>query len=460
MGSKLQLRAYQERGVTFGLRHMANYKMVDLGLGKTVMELKTAEYTKIPIIVFAPLRVAYLTWPDEIKKWTPNLSFTILHGKKKDEKLKLKRDVYIINYDGLKWFFLACSSGKFPLRKYRFIFDESSFVKDPSTQRFKIFRKMMGIVSQNRSCLSATPASNGYHYLWSQYYLLDQGARLGAYYTPFRDKFFMYYPPPRNATIPKPFAELEIQERIRDITFRLDQKDHLELPPLNINDIKLDLPPAIRNIYNQMKKDSVLQFSDTQTATAFFDAARNNKCRQIVQGGVYVDKNPNERVATWRQLHDAKAQILKEMVAMLPGKNIITCIQYRFELDIIQKVLKYKVPHISGTTGATESTNTLHRWNAGKIPLLLVHPASISHGLNLQSAGHTMIWLALPWSLEQYQQTIGRLHRQGQQNAVTVHRIIFKNTVDDIVAQALSRKDATQRGLLDALKEEFSDDGY
>lgn len=449
-------RPYQERGIQFGLSHPANFKMVDLGLGKTMMELFTIKYTKTPTIIFAPLRVVYMTWPDEIAKWTPELSYTILHGPKKDERLKLNRDIYLINYDGIKWFYLACLGGKFPLRKYRFVFDESSWIKDPSTQRFKFLRKMKSIISKNRSCLSATPAPNGYHELWSQYYMLDEGARLGPYFTPFRDKYFMYYPPPQNRTIPLPFAEIQIQETIRDITFRLDAKDHLQLPPTVFNPIVMELPAKLRKIYDKFREEMTLQFSATESASAFFSAALNNKCRQFLQGAVYLDEDKDKPVKRYMQLHDIKAQALKELCESLPGKNILACFQYRFELEIINKVFKQKLPYIAGGISAAESTTILRRWNAGQIPLLLVHPASVSHGLNLQSAGHTLVWVALTWSLEQYQQTIGRLARQGQEHTVTVHNLVFKNTVDYVLSDVLAKKGATQQDLLDALKGEFN----
>lgn len=448
-------RPYQERGIQFGLSHPANFKMVDLGLGKTMMELFTIQYTKTPTIVFAPLRVIYMTWPDEIAKWTPNLTYTILHGKDKDQRLKLDRNIYLINYDGIKWFYMACLNGKFPLRKYRFVFDESSWIKDPSTKRFKFLKKMQSIISRNRSCLSATPAPNGHHELWSQVYMLDQGARFGTAYSTFRDKYFVYYPPPQNRTIPKPFAELEIQERIKDITFRLDVKDHLQLPPLTINPIVVDLPPALRKMYDQFRREMTLEFSASESASAFFEASLNNKCRQFLQGAVYLDEDRDKRVKRYKQLHDIKAQVLKEICDSLPGKNILACFQYRFELEIINNVFKQKLPYIAGGISAAESTTILRRWNMGQIPLLLVHPASVSHGLNLQSAGHTLVWVALTWSLEQYQQTIGRLHRQGQTEAVTSHNIVFKNTVDYNLSSVLARKEATQQDLLDALREEF-----
>jgi SNF2 family DNA or RNA helicase len=133
----------------------------------------------------------------------------------------------------------------------------------------------------------------------------------------------------------------------------------------------------------------------------------------------------------------------------------LAAFQYRFELDIFSKVFGYKVPYIAGGISGTESSAILQRWNAGQIPLLLCHPASVGHGLNLQAAGHTLVWVGLPWDLEHFQQTVKRLHRQGQQNAVTVHIIAFRNTVDGRVAKVLADKDVTQQDLLDALKEEF-----
>ena len=454
----MALRPYQKRGVAFGYQNPAHFQMVDMGLGKTLTVLNLCQLVKMPTIVFAPLRVALMTWPDEIMKWTPNLSFTVLHGKDKDRNVKLERDIYIVNYDGLKWFYMECLKQNFRLRKCRFVFDESSMIKSPSTTRFKLIEKMRPLFGRHRINLSATPAPNGLHELWSQYKVLDDGKRLGAHYTPFRDKYFQFYPPPRNKTIPLRGTKEALYEKVQDITFRLDAKDYLELPPLTINNVTIDLPPSLRAQYNRLKADSLLEFSETVKATAFNDASLVNKCRQYLQGAVYLDNDPTVKVKRYKVLHDIKMQVLKEICELNAGKCILAPFQFRFELDIARKVFGYNIPTVSGGVGPKESVAILHAWNRGDIPLLMCHPGSISHGLNLQAMGHTLVWCGLPWSLEQYMQTIGRLHRQGQVQAVTSHNIVFRNTADERVASVLAMKDATQQDLLDALRKEFLDD--
>jgi SNF2 family DNA or RNA helicase len=200
----------------------------------------------------------------------------------------------------------------------------------------------------------------------------------------------------------------------------------------------------------------MLKFSEDIKSTAFNDAALSNKCRQFLQGAVYTDTT-GQRFGPkpYKQLHDIKAQMLKELCDYMPGKPILAAFQYRFELDIFNRVFNYRVPYIAGGISGVESTTILQKWNLGTIPLLLVHPASVSHGLNLQEAGCTLVWVALPWSLEQYLQLLGRLRRSGQKNVVGVHNFLFKDTIDDRIGRVLAMRDASQQDLLDALKEEF-----
>jgi SNF2 family DNA or RNA helicase len=445
----MELHDYQKRAVEFALEKKASYMAVDLGLGKTAIALKVIEQLRKrwgnATFVFAPLRVIYSTWPDEIKKWTPGLTYQILHGPHKKEKLNYKADIYLINYDGIKWLYDALTEPGRTWRRTHVIFDESSFLKSHSTKRFKILKKLSLLFTPYRMCLSATPAPNGYHELWSQYYLMDEGASLGKVFTHFRDRFFWYSGPPLYKTVIRQNAGREILQCIRNTTFRLESKDYLTLPECIYNEIPVELPSEVYKKYKRLEKDFYLEIAE-QDVSAFSAAALSMKLRQFIQGGIYIDGGGYEKI------HSCKIDVLKELFDSAAGNPILVPIQFKFEYELICKAFRTSLPVIAGRTSARQSMHYIEEWNQGNIPLLLCHPASIGHGLNLQAAGHVICWFGLTWSLEQYKQLIGRIYRQGQKNAVTVHHIIAKGTIDQRVLTVLRQKDATQQDLLDALK--------
>ena len=257
--------------------------------------------------------------------------------------------------------------------------------------------------------------------------------------------FFIYSGPPRYTNTLKKGSSHIIQQRIKPITFRLANKDYLKLPKYIHNEIKLELTPRLTKLYKQLEKDFVLQIQDAEI-TAFSAAALSMKLRQFIQGGLYNECG----IATW--IHNIKLKALDELIESSNYQPILCPIQFRFELDMLKKHFG-NVPVIAGKTNAAQSIEYINEWNRGNIPLLLCHPASIGHGLNLQASGHIICWYGLTWSLEQYHQLIGRIYRQGQKNAVLVHHLIMKNTVDEVVLKVLKRKEAVQADLLNALKE-------
>ena len=450
--TELKLHDYQESGADFIVKKRSAFLMWDMGLGKTAATLTARARLNMPALVFAPLRPLYSTWPAEIRKWVPGTKYTILHGPNKNPRLRNNSDIYLINYEGLKWFYNACCNGSFNLKKFMFIFDESSMMKDHRTKRFEMLNIMYPIFSPYRVCLSATPAPNGLHNLWTQLFLLDRGRRLGKSYWQFEKKHFIREENSRRI-LAKPFVERQIYDKIDDITHRLDANDYLKMPDLIYNQIRVKPDAKFTRLYNKLETDFFLEL-DAGTATARTAMVLSAKLRQAVQGAMYLDMpehfrgdKPFEVIHTW------KAEALKETLETI-NRNVICPIQYRFELDVIRKVLGRRVPIIYGKTPAHESAGLIAQWNRGKIPLLLCHPRSLSHGLNLQAGGSTIIWYGLPWSLEQYQQLIGRLYRQGQEAlAVIVHHIILSGTIDENVFNILKLRDANQSQLLDALRE-------
>lgn len=442
---KMNLYEYQKRAIKFALYHRATFQMLDVGLGKTVIALKTIQSVGIPALIFAPLRVATIVWPEEIKKWTPELTYTVLHGPSKDKKFQYDRDIYLVSYSSIAWYFDKLMYTCKDIRKFFLVLDESSMVKNRSTKRFKLMQKIAQVVSPYKMNLSATPSPNGLHELWSQFYILDGGERLGRSYNKYVDKYFDYMGPPVYSTTIKPFHDRLIYEKIEDISFRLSAKDYLELPEMIYNKVNLKMPPKLKTMYKKLEQDFFLKLNNEEI-TAFTAATKSLKLRQLLQGATYT-VNPEYKV-----IHELKVKALMEMMEMHSGSPILCTIQFRFELDMIQKALG-KVPIIAGGTSAKESATLVRKWNEGKLPLLLCHPASISHGMNLQAGGNIIIWYGLTWSLEQYHQLNGRLHRQGQKRAVVVNHLVFENTIDDVLLRVLSDKNATQQKLLDAIKD-------
>ena len=462
----MKLHKYQDRAIEFCLKNKAVFLAMDLGLGKTAVALEVIKRTKQPAIVFAPLRVAYNTWPEEIKNWAPELTYDILHGPNKSHTLKnSKADILLINYDGLKWFAkeilkhnkqIAVKTRKkvggtsrktLGWTKRMLILDESSMIKSPTTLRFKTLKKMFPLWSDYRLCLSATPSPNGYHELWSQYYMLDKGQRLFETFYQFRGAYFNYTGPPVFKTTIRKGSYERIRDTIKPITFRLGAKDYLDMPEVTYNDISLELPKALQDKYKELEDNFFLEFTGSE-ATAFSAAALSMKLRQFIQGAVYTDAQNGD----FYPLHRIKIDALKDLLETAAGQPILCPIQFKFERKMIHEFIDRSIPCIAGGTSIRDSNRLIKAWNEGNLPLLLCHPASLGHGVNLQAGGHNLLWFGLPWSLEHYKQLNGRLDRQGQTNHVMINHLIMKDTIDERVVKVLKEKDATMSKLLDALR--------
>lgn len=441
---------YQKRAVLWLLSHNGGYLAVDMGLGKTRIVL---EYIKTvrpkATLVVAPKIVALNTWPEQILEWAPELTYTVLHGSDKDENIKLKRDIYIVNYDGLKW--LANSPHGRKFRNGLLVLDESTMIKSPQSGRFKALKNIRAVFDAC-ICMSGTPAPNGYQDLWSQYFLIDYGKTLGPQYSKFFNKYFRATESRRIVPYSTELLK-EIPRACAKSTFRLSADDYLSLPEWVDNDIYVTMPRDIRELYKRFEEDFFLQLNDTATVTAVNMAVLSAKLRQFCQGALYTDAESANMVSGryYEIIHSLKLEALEEVLKQLNGQPTILPIQFSFELEELKRRFG-KVSAIVGGVPEKEQKQIIAAWNSGDLPFLVCHPASISHGVNLQTGGHYITWLSLTWNYEHYSQLNGRIRRTGQKYACIRNRILIKGTVEEKIAAALNYKGCNQQYLLDTIK--------
>jgi len=456
-----ELHPEQLEAISFAIQKRNAYIMAGMGVGKTAIALTTMAKVGITGIVVAPEKGCYTTWPDEMRKWTPGLSTTILHGPDKNLRLKLKRSFYTMPWSSLKWFYTACTQGKVDLRRFFWVFDEGSLLKSNTTVRFKMLVKMAKIMSEFKMVLSASPAPNGLHNLWPQYRILDGGKSLGYSYNKFRDRFFDYIPAPAYKTTIKPGASSQIYSAIKPITFRIDEKEFGYSQAIKYNPIYIDLPPRLQKMHDQFDRDFGLEFAGNQTITASTTAVARQKLRQFMQGAMYLDSEDGNvtplrnGVRPFKVIHNIKETYLKEILEYRQGKPLIIVTAFRFE----ELTLKQSLGDMPSITGMTKNAQTsamyIRQWNKKMIPNLLVHPQSLSHSVNMQDGGHEFWWHAMTWSLELFDQLNGRLNRQGQKYQVVVHIPIIRGSVDEDMFNVIKQKGRTQQDLLDAMRRRY-----
>ena len=439
---------YQIYATNFIKTHKEAVLLLDVGLGKTSCALTaikdlldSGEVKKI--LVIAPLRVAKITWSDEIQKWDhlSGLRYSVVVGTEKQRLKALEKDadIYIINRESVEWL-IHKSFKKFNYDML--VIDELSSFKSYSAKRFKALMNMRHRLNRVVG-LTATPSSNSLMDLFSEYKLIDGGVRLGQYITHYREKYFD--PDKRNANVIfsyklKPFAEEEIYSKIDDITISMKAVDYLKMPPILYNEIKVELDQKERKIYEILKKDMIVALEDKEI-DAMNAASLSNKLLQMANGSVYGEEK--EVI----HLHDKKLDALEEIVEAANGNSVLCAYWYKHDLERIKARFGDKCQEIN-------SEASIRKWNSGDTQIGLIHPMSAGHGLNLQSGGSILVWFGLTWSLELYQQTIGRLYRQGQTRSVIIHHIVSKDTIDERVMLALKNKEVSQDALIRAVKAE------
>ncbi|WP_150138458.1 DEAD/DEAH box helicase [Candidatus Enterovibrio escicola] len=420
---------------------------VDMGLGKTVTTLTaiadlldTCEVGRVLII--APLRVALHIWPTELRRWehTKHLSFNLITGTPSQRNIKLatKSAIHIINRELVAWL-VNLLGDKWPYDMV--VIDEASSFKSPKAQRFKALKKILSKIDRMVE-LTGTPASNGLMDVWSQVYLLDKGKRLGKTFSKFRDRYFigdyMGY-----SFEPRPNTEETIYAKLQDVCLTLSAEDYLTMPKKINNIMPLSIPPKAVKQYKELEKEFLLELEQGMIEVSNA-ATLTNKLLQFSNGAVYTDDKRNFEI-----VHDAKIEALDEIIQEAVGQPVL--VAYNYKSDLVRVLQKFpQAEHI------TNATDTLDRWNAGKVPILLAHPASAGYGLNLQHGGNIMVWFGLNWSLELYQQFNARLHRQGQTKPVFIHHLAVTDSIDMTILEVLQGKYITQKALLDALKKDIN----
>ena len=399
------------------------------------------------VLVIAPIRVASFSWPAEMEKWDhlKGMRYSVAVGTAAERLSALRRqaDIYLINRENVQW--LVSESG-IPFDFDMVVIDELSSFKNHQTKRFKALMKVRPKVKRIVG-LTGTPSSNGLMDLWAEFRLLDMGERLGRFIGQYRTSYFR--PDKQNGQVvfsykPLPGAEKQIYGRISDITISMKSTDHLRMPELVNSRYTVYLSEKEQERYEELKKDLVLQLPDGDI-TAANAAALSGKLSQMANGAIYTDTGETVSV------HERKLDALEDIIEAANGKPVLVAYWFRHDFErISERLQKLKIPYARLDTDAT-----IQRWNAGEIPVALIHPASAGHGLNLQAGGSTLVWFGLTWSLELYQQTVARLWRQGQSSeTVVVQHIITDGTIDGRIMKALSEKDNMQSALIDAVKAE------
>ena len=390
------------------------------------------------VLVVAPLRVARDTWPEEIRKWDhlKDLTCSVVVGSVTERwrALQKKADIYIVNRENLAWLY-ENSRLDFDM----VVLDELSSFKNHQSKRFRAMKALRPKVKRIVG-LTGTPSGNGLMDLWAEFRILDMGERLGRYISQYRNLYFQ--PDKRNGMVvysykPLPGAEEAIYHQIADITVSMKATDYLEMPELVSVVKEVSLSEKEKKRYDELKKSLVLELPGGEVTVANA-ASLTLKLSQMANGAIYTD---GKDVAA---IHDRKLDALEDLVESANGKSVLVAYWFKHDKDRIRERMEAR---------ELKEPQDFTDWNAGKIPVALIHPASAGHGLNLQQGGSILIWFGLTWSLELYQQTNARLWRQGQADkTVIIQHIVARDTIDERILNVLEHKDGTQAALIEAVK--------
>lgn len=455
MLNRNNLHNYQNACIKHIIKHPFCGVFLEMGLGKTATTLTAINdlmYDCLEInsvLVIAPKRVAESVWQEEAENWEhlKHLTFSKIIGTKQQrlDALNKKADIHIISRDNIAWLCANCGGSKLPFDMI--VVDELSSFKSYKSQRWKALRLVQPCFKRFVG-LTGTPAPNSLIDLWPQIYLMDRGSRLGKTITAYRNMYFR--PGKTNGNVVfsydlLPESDRLIHEKISDICISMKSEDYLNMPERTDNYIKLSMPDELQKKYDDFEKDKVIELfepkeGEEKEVNAINAAALCNKLLQFANGAMY-DENRNVY-----SIHDLKLEALKEIIDDANGKSVLVAWSFQHDRDRIMEYLKAYKPR------ELKKPQDIIDWNQGKVQVMLAHPASAGHGLNLQAGGNIIVWFGLTWSLELFQQFNARLYRQGQKNNVIIHYLVMKNTYDEEVVAALKRKDRKQSALMDSIK--------
>jgi SNF2 family DNA or RNA helicase len=434
-----------------------------MGMGKTISTLTAIDALQLvghltrPALVLAPLRVAQATWPDEARKWqhTTHMDVVPITGTP-DQRTRALRDaasgaapVFTTNYENLPWITEQLEGQTWPFGMV--VADESTRLKSfrvsgPNGKRARALAKIAHSAVDRWVNLTGTPSPNGLQDLWGQCWFLDKGERLGRSYTGFTSRWF------RTGyngfgLEPLPGAQAEIQTRLQDMHLTVDPRDWFDLDAPITNAVRVSLPPSARLLYRDMEREMFAVLGDNHIAAANA-AARTLKCLQIASGAIYVDDT-----GAWREVHNAKIDALDSIVAEAGGAPVIVAYHFKHDLERLRRAY----PHAMCLGDDDDTAATLRAWNSGKVRMLLAHPASAGHGLNLQDGGNILVFFSQWWNLEEHDQIIERIgpvrqKQAGYDRPVFIHYILAADTVDELVMQRRETKRTVQDILLGAMK--------
>lgn len=445
--------AYQQHCINKVIEIAKLGLFLDMGLGKTVTtltairQLKYDRFEVRKILVIAPKKVAEGTWTREKDKWehTKILRVSPVLGSqaKRIRALNTPADIYIINRENVCWL-VDYYRNDWPFDMV--VIDESSSFKSHTAKRFKALASISSRITRLVE-LTGTPSPNGLDDLWSQVFLLDGGERLGKRYTQFRER---YFDPGRRGADgmvydykAKPGSEQSILEQISDICISMKAEDYLQLPDIIYHTVPVVLDPKALKAYREMERKMVLELpEDEEEISVTSAAALSNKLLQLANGALYDDGH------LVHEIHDCKLEAFTELIESLQGKPALVFYNFQHDKTRILKALEKTKLRIRELKKPQDEDD----WNAGKIDILLAHPASAAYGLNLQQGGNHVIWFGLTWNYELYTQANKRLHRQGQTEKVIIHHLVSTGTRDEDVMQALEKKDDVQNWVMESLK--------
>jgi SNF2 family DNA or RNA helicase len=473
----LELRPYQYPMLDHILNVPRGALWAGMGLGKTLTALTALDHLSYveagPTLVLAPLRVAQSTWPDELAKWPhlKGLEISPVVGDVAQRVKALKRDanVFTMNYENLPWL-IETLDGKWPF--INVLPDESTRLKSlrvsiQISKQGKMFvtgqggkrAKALGRVAHGGKThrwmnLSGTPAPNGYLDLWGQTWYIDGGVRLGRNFEAYRQRYFTCIP---RGDYPgtwelSTFGKAQIDARLADVCYSVEAKDHFNLPPLISNAIYVELPARVRQMYRDMEKTLFTEL-EGEPIEAFNAAAKTQKLLQLAAGAIYLDPELGEKQdgpKIWKEVHDAKIQALESVVSEAAGAPVLVAFHFRSDRERLLAAFP-RARLLDNDPG------TIREWNAGRIPMLLAHPKSAGHGLNLQDGGNIIAFFSHDWNLEEYLQIIERIGptrqaQSGHNRSVYVHHIVARDTIEEDVMERRESKRTLQDSLMGAMK--------